>query len=95
VATRIPAHTSVLSESSAHFVTPDPLDLARGIVEVLQNLELPKNLTKTAAMSMAIHWDKNSLQHTLLEAYAHAIKKNDILYPQKNLQHEWTQEKTQ
>lgn len=84
VATRIPAHTSVLSESSAYFVTPDPLDLASGIVEVLQNLELSKNLTKTTAMSTAIHWDKNSLQHTLLEAYTHAIN----LYPRKKSQHE-------
>jgi glycosyltransferase involved in cell wall biosynthesis len=89
VATRIPAHTSVLSEASAHFVTPDPLALARGIVDVLQNRELSKNLAQAAAMAMAIQGDRNSLQHTLLDVYTHAMKKR-MIFPnhRKKSRHE-------
>lgn len=75
VATRFPAHTSVLSESSAYFVTPDSFSLSRGIIYVLQNQELLKNLLQTATVARAIQGDRYSLKHAMLDAYTHAIQR--------------------
>jgi glycosyltransferase involved in cell wall biosynthesis len=68
VATKIPAHMTMLSDKTAIIVAPTPKDISRGILQVLQNKTSARKMAM-AAHSFVLTYKLKSIREVISEAY--------------------------
>jgi len=69
VATNLSTHTQVLDEHSAVLVEPDPLNMAQGIIEILNDMDRGKNISKNAMEIIEKRYSRKCYLEKLANAY--------------------------
>jgi len=69
LATNLPTHTQVLDENIAYLVEPDPVDLANGLITLIENKSLGVKLAQKAKERVRLEFSYEAFQRKLLTFY--------------------------
>lgn len=69
VATNLSTHTQVLDKNSAVLVEPDALNMAQGIIELLNDMDRGKNISKNASEIIEKRYSRKCYLEKLANAY--------------------------
>ena len=69
LATRLAPHTQVLDDAIAYLVTPSPAAMAAGMIALLNNVELRKNLGRKARLRVQKEYSRQAFRRKLADFY--------------------------